>query len=188
MSENLTSSFDGFTDEELVKLSQEGNSLALDTLTRRFLLRKPKVSSAGYLDADDLLQEGMISFLSAVRTYDSEKGVPFSAYASVCMNNRIFSAVRKTKDDLQIDHDVDPVKVNLEFKNPLDSIVASENLSSVLVHCENVLSDIEKSVVYCQMSGLSYNETSEKLGITPKQVDNALQRARKKLKSVFTEK
>lgn len=188
MSENLTSSFDSFTDEKLVKLSQEGNSLALDTLTRRFLLRKPKVSSAGYLDADDLLQEGMISFLSAVRTYDSEKGVPFSAYASVCMNNRIFSAVRKTKDDLQIDHDVDPVKVNSEFKNPLDSIVASENLSSVLFHCENVLSDIEKSVVYCQMSGLSYNETSEKLGVTQKQVDNALQRARKKLKSVFTEK
>ena len=144
LSENLTSSFDSFTDEELVKLSQEGNSLALDTLTRRFLLRKPKVSSAGYLDADDLLQEGMISFLSAVRTYDSEKGVTFSAYASVCMNNRIFSAVRKTKDDLQIDHDVDPVKVNSAFKNPLDSIVARENLFSVLFHCENVLSDIEK--------------------------------------------
>ena len=45
--------------------------------------------------------------------------------------------------------------------------------------------DVEKSVVYSQMSGLSYTETAEKLGLTPKAVDNALQRARKKLKNVF---
>jgi RNA polymerase sporulation-specific sigma factor len=72
-----------------------------------------------------------------------------------------------------------------EVKNPLDTIVDSENLSSVLSLCESVLSDVEKSVVYSQMSGLSYTETAEKLGLTPKAVDNALQRARKKLKNVF---
>jgi len=185
LSEQLTSCYDDFTDEELVKLSQEGNSLALDALARRFLSHKPKLYSAGYLDVDDLLQEGMISFLSAVRTYQSEKGVPFSAYATVCMNNGISSAARKTKNDFQIDRDVDPVTVNAEAKNPLDTIVDSENLSSVLTLCENVLSDVEKSVVYSQMSGLSYTETAEKLGLTPKAVDNALQRARKKLKNVF---
>jgi RNA polymerase sporulation-specific sigma factor len=185
LGENLTSSYDSFTDEELVKLSQDGNSLALDALTRRFLSRKPKVSSAGYLDADDLLQEGMISFLSAVRTYKQEKGIPFSAYATVCMNNGVVSAVRKTKNDFQLDYEVDPVTVGGEVKNPLDTIVDSENLSSVLSLCESVLSDVEKSVVYSQMSGLSYTETAEKLGLTPKAVDNALQRARKKLKNVF---
>ena len=142
--------------------------------------------SAGYLDADDLLQEGMISFLSAVRTYSSEKGVPFSAYASVCINNGIISAARKTKNDFQIDREVDPVKVNGEMKNPLDTIVDSENLSSVLALCESALSDVEKSVVYSQMCGLSYQETAEKLGLSSKAVDNALQRARKKLKSVFS--
>ena len=55
MSEQLTSCYDDFTDEELVKLSQEGNSLALDALARRFLSHKPKLYSAGYLDVDDLL-------------------------------------------------------------------------------------------------------------------------------------
>lgn len=177
--------FESYTDEELVKLAQDGNSLALDTLARRFLSHKPKLYSAGYLDADDLLQEGMISFLSAVRTYSSEKGVPFSAYATICMNNGITSAARKIKNDLQIDREVDLVTVNAEVKNPLDKIVDSEVLSSVISLCENVLSDVEKSVVYCQMSGLSYLETAEKLNLTSKAVDNALQRARKKLKSVF---
>ncbi len=185
MSGNETSCYDNFTDEELVKLSQDGDNLALDILARRFLSHRPKIYSAGYLDVDDLLQEGMISFLSAVRTYKSDKGVPFSAYATVCINNGIVSAARKTKGDFQIDRDVDPVTVNVEAKNPLDTIVDSENLSSVLKLCENVLSDVEKSVVYSQMSGLSYTETAEKLGLSPKAVDNALQRARKKLKSVF---
>lgn len=186
MSEKDASCYDKFADEDLVKLSQDGDNLALDVLARRFLSHKPKLYSAGYLDVDDLLQEGMISFLSAVRTYNVEKGVPFSAYASVCINNGVISAARKIKDDSQIDPDIDPVTVNGEAKNPLDTIVASENLSSVLSLCENVLSDVEKSVVYCQMSGLSYTETAEKLGLTPKAVDNALQRARKKLKNVFS--
>ncbi len=186
LSEKDASWYDKFADEELVKLSQDGDNLALDVLARRFLSHKPKLYSAGYLDVDDLLQEGMISFLSAVRTYNVEKGVPFSAYASVCINNGVISAARKIKDDSQIDPDIDPVTVNGEVKNPLDTIVASENLSSVLSLCENVLSDVEKSVVYCQMSGLSYTETAEKLGLTPKAVDNALQRARKKLKNVFS--
>ena len=185
LSEKEASCFDKFTDEELVKLSQDGDNLALDVLARRFLSRKPKMHNAGYLDVDDLLQEGMISFLSAVRTYKSEKGIPFSAYATVCMNNGVVSAVRKTKNDFQIDRDIDPVTVGVELKNPLDTIVDSENLSSVLSLCESVLSDVEKSVVYSQMSGLSYTETAEKLGLTPKAVDNALQRARKKLKNVF---
>lgn len=186
LSEKEASCYDKLADEELVKLSQDGDNLALDVLARRFLSHKPKVYSAGYLDVDDLLQEGMISFLSAVRTYNVEKGVPFSAYASVCINNGVISAARKIKDDSQIDPDIDPVTVNGEVKNPLDTIVASENLSSVLSLCENVLSDVEKSVVYCQMSGLSYTETAGKLGLTPKAVDNALQRARKKLKNVFS--
>lgn len=185
LSEKEASCYDKFSDEELVKLSQDGDNLALDILSRRFLSHKPKVSSAGYLDVDDLLQEGMISFLSAVRTYSDEKGVPFSAYATVCMNNGVVSAARKTKGDFNIDREVDPVTVNVEVKNPLDTIVDSENLSSVLSLCESVLSDVEKSVVYSQMSGLSYTEIAEKLGLTPKAVDNALQRARKKLKSVF---
>ncbi len=185
MSEKGASCFNELSDEELVKLSQEGDNLALDTLARRFLSHKPKMYNAGYLDVDDLLQEGMISFLSAVRTYKQEKGIPFSAYATVCMNNGIVSAVRKTKNDFQIDREVDPVTVGGEVKNPLDTIVDSENLSSVLSLCESALSDVEKSVVYSQMSGLSYTETAEKLGLTPKAVDNALQRARKKLKNVF---
>ena len=185
MSETITSCYDSFTDEKLVELSQEGDSLALNTLARRFLSRKPKLHSAGYLDVDDLLQEGMISFLSAVRTYKSDKGIPFRAYATVCMNNGVASAVRKIKDDAKIDRDVDPATVKVDPKNPIDSVVASENFSAVLSHCENVLTDVEKSVVYCQMSGLSYAETAEKLGLTLKVVDNALQRARKKLRSVF---
>ena len=57
MSEKEASCFNELTDEELVKLSQEGDNLALDTLARRFLSHKPKMYNAGYLDVDDLLHQ-----------------------------------------------------------------------------------------------------------------------------------
>ncbi len=185
MKDNDSFSFDNCSDEELVFLAQKGDNTAFDVLAKRFLKRRPKTVSAGYLDGDDLSQESMLGFLSAVRTYSDVKNVPFSAYALICMNNRVASAARKTANDLPVDSEANPADVAVETENPIDSIVERENYSSVLSLCENVLSDSEKSVIFCRMSGLSYSEIADKLGMTPKTVDNALQRARRKLKDVF---
>ncbi len=179
------SCFESLTDEALVSLAQNGDTLALDALVRRFMIRKPKLVKAGYLDSDDLLQEGMLGFISAVRNYSAEKGVPFSAYASVCINNGVYSAARKTKGEPVFEQGVDITNVNTEVINPLNKIEDGEELSFVLFQCENNLSKLERSVVFCQMSGLSYEESSKKLGVTVKQIDNALQRARKKLKRIL---
>ncbi len=185
LSEEKSCDFQDLTDEVLVRQAQNGDNLALDALVRRFMVHRPKLFKVGYLDTDDLLQEGMLGFLSAVQTYSSDKGVPFSAYAAVCINNGIYSAARKTKKEQFIERDIDVDTVNAETLNPLDKVENGEELSFVLFQCENELSKLERSVVFCQMSGLSYEETSEKLGISVKAVDNALQRARKKLKRIL---
>ena len=45
-------------------------------------------------ERDDLLQEGAIGLMDAVAHYDSANGTPFQAYASVCIEHRILSALR----------------------------------------------------------------------------------------------
>lgn len=186
MSSYNSSDYSSMSDEELVELYKAGNNEALDVLTLRFFNPCSVSNGAGYLDSEDLSQEGMFGFISAVRSYSFEKGVPFSAYAHICINNRINSAIRKIKNDL-VTVDESELDSASDFSN--DVIVAvedDETLHNVLKHCETCLSDIEKSVVFCRMSGLTYDEIAEKLAVTPKTVDNALHRARNKLKEILS--
>jgi RNA polymerase sporulation-specific sigma factor len=66
-------------------------------------------------------------------------------------------------------------------------VVIRERLNEVLEACEVSLSQVEKTVVFFRAGGMSYDEIGEKLGMSPKSVDNAVQRARRKLKEVFSE-
>ena len=53
--------------------------------------------------------------------------------------------------------------------------------------CEVTLSDLEKTVVFFRAGGMSYDEICQRLNLSEKSVDNALRRARKKLKSVCSD-
>ena len=55
-----------------------------------------------------------------------------------------------------------------------------EQLDQLLLRLQSVLSKSEYDVLMLYGNGLSYKEIAEKLSVTEKAVDNALQRARKK--------
>jgi RNA polymerase sporulation-specific sigma factor len=46
-------------------------------------------------DSEDLIQEGMVGLLNAIREYDPGKGSSFRTYAETCIRNRILSAIRR---------------------------------------------------------------------------------------------
>lgn len=173
------------TNEELTFLSQNGDEIAFNTLAGRFLNTRYIKSNGTYLDTDDFIQEGMFGFLNAVRTYDPEKKVPFEAYASICMRNSMNSAAVNLPKEIAVDNSSDAF-INIEgAEDPLKYILTSEHLSEVLDACEVSLTEIEKTVVFFRASGMSYKEIGEKLGMSAKSVDNAVQRARRKLKQVL---
>ena len=88
------------TDEQLAAAAQS-DSAAFDELAVRYL---PTVAAraAGFsgdgcsLGSEDLGQEGFIGLMGAVRSYDPSLSVPFRAYAIMCIDRRIHSAVRHT--------------------------------------------------------------------------------------------
>lgn len=171
--------------EELVDLAQKGDELAFNVLASRFLNTRYIVSGAAYLDVDDFVQEGMFGFLNAVRTFDINKGVPFEAYASVCMRNSINTAAGNISDDILVDEASETFTALESAEDPLKLVITAERLNEVLNACEVSLSEVEKTVVFFRAGGMSYNEIGEKLGMSPKSVDNAVQRARRKLKDVI---
>ncbi len=186
MSKKL-SDYATLTNEELVQLTRTGDDYAFDVLARRFLNTRYINTTAAYLDTDDFVQEGMFGFLNAVRTYDARKGVPFEAYAFVCMRNSINTAASNASDDISVDDSAEAFQGLESAEDPLKQILTTERLNEVLNACEVSLSEVEKTVVFFKAGGMSYAEIGDRLGMSPKSVDNAVQRARRKLKDVFSE-
>lgn len=187
MSSKLYKEYDSLSNEELVKLSQQGEEIARDVLSARFLNTRGAGVSVSYLDSDDFVQEGMLGFLKAVDSYDFSRGVPFEAYAFKCMQNSINTAAGVSRVEIPIGMSSEIPETTDADEDPLKRILDGEHFNEVLSACETILSDVEKTVVFFRAGGMAYEEIAKRLGMSEKSVDNALQRARKKLKSVCSD-
>ena len=85
MSSGICRDFSSLSNEELVRLSQQGDENARSILSARFLNTRGAGVSVSYLDSDDFVQEGMLGFLRAVQTYDFSGEYPLRhTLSSVC--------------------------------------------------------------------------------------------------------
>lgn len=181
------------SDEQLALLASQGDDEAMALLVARVApIAKAKAASYGNLrvSEDDLVQEGMLGFLDAVRSFDAEKGVPFKAFAGTCISNRILSAIRESLNNknialsnaLSLD-DEDNGNESPGFSDPADIFTANESVEIIMNLIEEELSDFEKGVIKRWLSKKSYSEIAGELSCSEKAVDNAMQRIRRKLRS-----
>lgn len=128
---------------------------------------------------EDLESEGCLAVLNALEHYDKKKCGELSAYLSVCVNNRMISVLRKSDKTVRSsDVAEDAVRDN----TTPETIFLARELGSEI---EKQLSPMEYSIFVCCLNELSYSETASRLNITPKAVDNAVQRIRRKLKNIY---
>lgn len=181
------------TDEQLVRLAQNGEQRAVNELLVRYTATVRTVASCSFgasLETDDLAQEGMLGLLAAVYSYAPEKAASFHTYASVCISNRIRSAVRA---DTRLKHSPLNLSVPLSDENvapggnPEDLYVASEEAEQMLSVLAKELSDLEFKVLRAFLVFRSYSKVAGTLGMTEKAVDNSLQRIRRKLRHSLQE-
>ena len=180
-------------DEELVRLALSGDDSAMAQLIAVAMPISGAKAAAqqaknNSLSAEDLVQEGMLGFLSALRTYSAGKGTSFRTYAGTCIGNRIISAVRlhNNTGNYSLTSAV-PITDEAEFsageQDPQNIMIERERFEDFRRLIEgNLLSEFEKNVLECRLAGLSYSETAKKLGTGTKAVDNALARIRKKIR------
>ena len=143
-------------------------------------------------DREDLIQEGMLGLLSAIRHFDPERSVRFSTFAEYCVRRRIFDAIKASQRDKSIplntyvslesprfDEIYSPAASNL--RDPEELIIANERAEELKTRLEGTLSGFEKTVLDFYLDGMSYSEMAESVGKTTKSIDNAVQRIKKKL-------
>lgn len=175
---------------ETVYAARYGDKAAMNELISAFAPTVESIAS-GYvgrclMTRSDLIQEGMIGLLGSVYGYDPDEGVRFETFATVCISNRIKSAVR---NQLRSKHmplngyvDIDDVEISDDMSDPQTMIIMQERFEDLSESIEKKLTHLEKDVLRLHIGGHNYSSIAEMLSISVKSVDNALQRARKKLK------
>ena len=142
------------------------------------------------LDADDLIQECSIGLLMAARSYSAEGGASFRTYATVCIDNRLRSLRRGVQRNGQrpLNDYIELSELGEAGREPTDPapdpetlVLITESVSELRERMLSMLSETEFRVFTEYLSGTSYGAIAEKLGISAKSVDNAIQRARRKL-------
>lgn len=180
------------TAEELAVLAAKGDD---DAMARLIVLISPiaraRAAALGGKNAstEDLVQEGMVGFLYAVRTFSPAKCASFRTYANTCISNRIISALRSShsgknsvlSDAVPLTDDASPAAASP--CDPQDILSSKEESVRLMKLLSSELSDFELSVLRLRFGGDSYNSIARQLSCTEKAVDNALQRVKAKLRS-----
>ena len=179
-------------DRKLISLLRSGTENALAVLISRYMgLVRAKAGACtiqGY-ETDDIVQEGLIALLDAIKGYDAGADAGFAAYAAACIDNRIRKTARYAQTNkarslnrsLPLD-ELDGDAVSSASATPEEIVIAKEKLDAVRSGVDTLLSDLERDVLFLYLDGDDYKQISQKIGISAKAVDNALQRVRRKLK------
>ena len=136
------------------------------------------------LEADDLIQEGLIGLLNAIRAYDTEKGASFKTFAYVCITNHLSSAVEKVNNNVETVSIDDDESEAVSQRDLQELVISREYMENWLIDAYKLLSPREEKVLKLYLSGCSYRQMSEMLEVSEKAVDNALCRAKYKLRGI----
>lgn len=136
-------------------------------------------------DYEELVSDGMEGLLSAIGSYDPKKG-EFSAFVSVCVNNRLRNtAKRSLRRTSKLADGQELESIADRAPTPEEIVIAKEHSEEVLNSLKAELTPLELHCIEGAALGLSYNEIAGRLDVDVKTVDNALSRARAKLRKFY---
>ncbi len=181
--------FNDMSDDELA-VAAKNSKTAANALAARYLrlvFTKSGIYANSNTDSDDLCQEGLLGLLSAVAAFSPERNVKFSTFAEVCIENRMKSLLAKGSKSAAPVADIDELaelQGENDYETPESIYLCKAYVSELLDSINKVLSPAERRVFELCVSGHSYRSAAGKLGITEKSVDNAMQRARRKIRAL----
>lgn len=140
-------------------------------------------------DHEDLVQEGMIGLLDAIRGYRPACGAPFEAFAALCVRRRMISAIRAASAQKHaLLNEALPLEQNERLSDdPEAALISREGVESFMAALRRKLSPAERQILAYYLEGASYRQIAEQIGKPFKSVDNAVQRIRRKAAAVIGE-
>ena len=188
------------SDEQLLEHAKSGNNVAFDIIIGRYkaaIISKARTYFLRGADKEDIIQEGMIGLVKAIRDYRTDRTSSFRSFAELCITRQIITAIKAatrqkhaplnsyvslyTSDD---DDDERMLIDQLESDsscNPEEYYIINESYKSIDEKLLKILSRFERSVLEYYVMGKSYVEIAELVGKSVKSIDNAIQRIKRKL-------
>jgi len=189
--------------EEVVKAAQDGEVNAIEELIDRnmdIVYAKSRYFFIKGLDKDDVIQEGRVGLFKAIRDYKEDKEASFRGFAQLCIHRQLVSAIKKANrqkhmplnNSTSLDKSIDKG----ESKRTYNEVVSDNNhdlekifiyqeiLNLIMDKIEKNLTKLEYRVFVKYLDNKTYQEISDELNVNLKSVDNALQRARKKVEEI----
>jgi RNA polymerase sporulation-specific sigma factor len=190
-------------DNYLIALAKQGRPDAYDKIVRRYYGFVRLKASSYFLiggDADDLIQEGLVGLYKAVRDFRTDRESSFRNFAELCITRQIITAVKTSTRNKHTplneyvsfsqtpaassgdgDPTLDEMLPGPTVHDPVNQVISSEELHSLVGCLSSVLSELESSVLSLYLDGHSYEAVSHRLDCDTKTVDNALQRVKRKV-------
>ena len=184
---------------------KEGNELARDKLIRhnlRLVAHIIKKYYASTNDQEDLISIGTIGLIKAIDSFNPDKGIRLSSYASKCIENEIlmfFRSGKKTAQDVSINEPIETDKngnaltiidTMSEPDNIIEQIDVKMKTEKLYQYIKNSLSAREQSIVFMRyglggQKALPQREIARRLGISRSYVSRIEKKALLLLKREF---
>ena len=199
--------YEEYNDNELIMLIREESEEAKDIMFSKYkyiidIEIKKYITIASILgyDYNDLYQDALVGFTDAINNYNQEKDASLPTFITLCVDRRLQYSVRKINnkknkfhlDSLSLEYIYDssaiPLKETLSDNNandPLTKMMNDEDYKELSKKIKGILSDNEYEVYKYLITGLKYNEIAIILDKEPKQIDNTIQRIKKKIKRII---
>lgn len=198
--------------EELVILARAGDDEALRLIYaghREMLRSKANLYFMIGADRDDVIQEGMIGLLSAIRTFDPDAGATFKTFAELCVKRRIINAVKMAgrqkhkplNESVSIDAAVEASAGTAESggiagfedrlrapgtTDPEEIVLLADLLDYVESNAPALFSEMERMVWSAYSHGGSASQIAESFGKSQKSIDNTLTRIKGKIERLIS--
>lgn len=192
-------------EKECLLLAKEGDKNARNKLVEhnlRLVAHIIKKYYANINDQDDLVSIGTIGLIKAINTFDPNKNIKLSSYASRCIENEIlmfFRNSKKTAQDVSLSEAIDTDKdgnpltlmdVMSVEDNIVDSLDLKINSEKLNQYMREVLDDREQTVIILRyglngVAPLTQREVAKRLNISRSYVSRIEKKALSLLKKRF---
>lgn len=192
-----------YPDNELTYYLKDNSEEARDILYAKYkyiidviLSKYKRVFLALNIELEEVRQEANLAFSNALYSYEPGKSATLSTFISLVVERKVRTVIKKYEtnknkalnDTISLD--------NTLFDNPMESIIgndkyeplkqleAKDTIKYINNEVKNILSPKELEVYKLMIRGNDYVEIAKILNKTPKQIDNAIQRIRNKIKKI----
>ena len=196
-----------YNDHELIMMMRESSEEAKDILFDKYkyiidieLKKYSNIANILGYDYNDLFQDALVGFSDAIVNYRDDKEASLPSFITLCVDRRLQYAIRSINNkksrmqseslslEYVYDNATSPLRETISdnsANDPLFKMLNEEGYKELKDRIKKALSNKEYEVYEYMIKGLKYNEIAMILGKEPKQIDNAMQRIKNKIKKII---